>query len=415
MDFPAGMAYFPVVSIIFLCRMSPIILMNNLLLLVSALFFMGAGTNRLTAEGASLCGMGDNPPDRRNPLVISVLPEQGAYAIGDTVTIVMINPSQDTVFVTPALLSYKALSYKEEESGWSAIIDDLQTYWDEDAIDRGYEYAILQPVPPNGEWHCRVAMSDIAVDFSGELRMRFGVRVLKYYPLGPDSTRARMLDVADSWVGRPFIPPEFSAAEDRLSALRLRGGAIRDTVFTVLDPVDNLPLIPPALFQQHPYRLMISEPLDTMPPDQVHRYRLSWPAPFIDGDLELVISARQIWLRSVHDNPNPNELFWYADISREQFSGVGMMLKLYGNEFGEHEREYGSTRFLEWLKPLPQQPQPDAWSDEMIARHTEDFKESRYRNAQKLVEMINGTLAPGAQIRFPERRELDALRPVRWE
>jgi hypothetical protein len=47
--------------------------------------------------------------------------------------------------------------------------------------------------------------------------------------------------------------------------------------------------------------------------------KLSWTSACNDGDYILTITPEQIFFSSGHENPNPNYLFWVADISRTQF------------------------------------------------------------------------------------------------
>ena len=48
--------------------------------------------------------------------------------------------------------------------------------------------------------------------------------------------------------------------------------------------------------------------------------KLSWTSPCNDGDYILTITPEQIFFSRGHENPNPNYLFWSANISRNQFN-----------------------------------------------------------------------------------------------
>jgi hypothetical protein len=53
---------------------------------------------------------------------------------------------------------------------------------------------------------------------------------------------------------------------------------------------------------------------------------ISWRSPRIDGRFVLVLTPLQIYLRSGHDNPNPNYLYWLAPLSPAQFESARAFL-----------------------------------------------------------------------------------------
>ena len=47
---------------------------------------------------------------------------------------------------------------------------------------------------------------------------------------------------------------------------------------------------------------------------------IEWDAPEIDGDYQLVITPEQIYVRSSHDNPNPNKIYFAININPGQYT-----------------------------------------------------------------------------------------------
>lgn len=57
-----------------------------------------------------------------------------------------------------------------------------------------------------------------------------------------------------------------------------------------------------------------------------------------DGTFVLVIHPNRILLQSAHNNPNPNFVYWYADISTEQYEGLCRGLGQYKGRIFADER-----------------------------------------------------------------------------
>lgn len=332
---------------------------------------------------------------------VVVEPVQCTYLLDDIVAFTVSNQYRDTIYVTPSLQGYRGL-----KEGWYTIVDDLQSYWDEANM---YESSILKPIPPGGLWRFSISVNDISRSFPDELGMRFGIKTFKFGREGDRLTGG--LDYGPSWMGTPFLLPAWNEHNDSVFALTPQKGRKRDTIFTVYDPVNNTPVIPVDVFDRHPYRLILADPFDTMEIKVEHktRYVISWPSPSIEGSLDLVISKRQMWLQSSHDNPNPNEIFWVTDIDEVQYTVVQYMLDKHQKDFEDFTSEFGFVRSLGWKKYQPESLGMGEASSER------DFKAKRYQNAKKLIDMINSGLSAGKQMRFPNQEELDRILPVRWE
>ena len=50
---------------------------------------------------------------------------------------------------------------------------------------------------------------------------------------------------------------------------------------------------------------------------------ITWnDTPGIDGHFMLVVHAKQLFLRSGHNNPNPNYVYWVEQLSERQSAGA---------------------------------------------------------------------------------------------
>jgi len=67
------------------------------------------------------------------------------------------------------------------------------------------------------------------------------------------------------------------------------------------------------------------------------RYMVFWnDVPAIDGSFVLVIHPRQVFLRSTHDNPNYNRIYWLSALSVSQYEALIVFLDQYsGNVFSD--------------------------------------------------------------------------------
>lgn len=375
--------------------------MKTFWLTVCLNLFLVSGGYLCYAQALLMVGPEEGAQYQEDPFTVVAEPEQCTYSLDDIITFTVSNGYQDTIYVTPGLQGYRGL-----KEGWCTIVDDLQSYWNEDNI---YESSILEAIPPGGVWRFSIGMNDISRSFPDELGMRFGIKTFKFRRDGERLTPG--LDYGPSWMGKPFLLPAWDEGDDSAFTIRPQKGRKRDTIFTIYDPINHTPVIPVDVLDKHPYRLIVIDPFDTMDVKEEYktRYAISWPSPSIDGSLYLVISRRQVWLLSGHDNPNPNELFWVADITEDQYRGVEDMIRRDNKDFEDFTGESRFVRYLDWKKYLPE----SLGGDKESGRR--DFKAKRYQNAKKLIDMINSGLNPGRQMRFPNQGELDRILPVRWE
>jgi len=92
------------------------------------------------------------------------------------------------------------------------------------------------------------------------------------------------------------------------------------------DSIVDLPILPDDLFSQK----NIPNPCPFNESTKPKRYMIFWDdRPAIDGSFILVIHPTQIFLRSSHDNPNPDCIYWMSPISASQYQALSGILDQY--------------------------------------------------------------------------------------
>jgi hypothetical protein len=88
----------------------------------------------------------------------------------------------------------------------------------------------------------------------------------------------------------------------------------------------SVPLVPPILKSG----LTIPEPCPPTISMEPKRYMIAWnDTPAIDGDFVLVVHPQQLFLRSSHNNPNPNYVYWVEQLSEGQYTQLVKFLDAY--------------------------------------------------------------------------------------
>ena len=69
------------------------------------------------------------------------------------------------------------------------------------------------------------------------------------------------------------------------------------------------------------------------------RYMIAWnDTPGIDGDFMLVVHPTQLFLRSGHNNPNPNYVYWVEQLSEDQYTKLVRFLEAYKGQLFRRDR-----------------------------------------------------------------------------
>jgi hypothetical protein len=91
-------------------------------------------------------------------------------------------------------------------------------------------------------------------------------------------------------------------------------------LFSDFDTANSIQIIPKDALSGKYDALMLNFEFDTHPLNRCNPIiKVYWQSQMIDGEYELVITPKQIYLRSNHENPNPNYLYWLADLKKEQY------------------------------------------------------------------------------------------------
>lgn len=134
-----------------------------------------------------------------------------------------------------------------------------------------------------------------------------------------------------------------------------------------------------------------------------NKIEISWTSYFIDGHYTLVITPRQIYLRSGHDNPNPNFLYWLASISENQY----LSIKDYLNE--------SESTFIHKYTNENSPCLTYSFSKAKIEKHKrKNWTTKRYHNFKTLMTRINKPLRKnGERISIPTEKEFNEIRKLR--
>ncbi len=130
---------------------------------------------------------------------------------------------------------------------------------------------------------------------------------------------------------------------------------------------------------------------------------ISWPSIYIDGRYILVVTPRQIYLISGHENPNPNYLYWLTNISDTQFNKIKDYLGTTQNSTIHNFTSENSSNLTYYFdKAKIEKYKGDNWTNK------------RYDNFQSLMKFINQPLNKnGEKILIPSRIDFKNIKFLR--
>lgn len=97
----------------------------------------------------------------------------------------------------------------------------------------------------------------------------------------------------------------------------------------------SVPLVPPILKAG----VTIPDPCPHTASMEPKRYMIAWnDTPGIDGDFMLVVHPTQLFLRSGHNNPNPNYVYWVEQLSEDQYTKLVRFLEAYKGQLFRRDR-----------------------------------------------------------------------------
>jgi len=163
---------------------------------------------------------------------------------------------------------------------------------------------------------------------------------------------------------------------------------------------DVIPVVPwpldPAQAIEDP-----TPPVRSGPP---RGFMLFWnDTPYIDGDFVLVIHPTQIFLRSMHNNPNPNHVYWLAALSEEQYENLSSFLRSYeGTMLSKTLLQYPGYQLYDLADPKTCQMRPDReLTDRDELAWQQECRDSVNENLHRLLRELNRAIAK-ASSRLPE-------------
>jgi hypothetical protein len=174
------------------------------------------------------------------------------------------------------------------------------------------------------------------------------------------------------------------------------------TAYSLRDSIDNFLVISPDIFQRGATLLVMDFEYDTIPVIKKTGIQITWPGPSIDGRYVLTITPRQIYLKSSHDNPNPNYLYWLTTIHKDQYSRIKEYLAIQNNALEYSANQYSPYHMYFYKNHKEEEFIKETWTDK------------RYENLVALIEMINKPLSPANNtITIPKEDSYESKHPVR--
>jgi hypothetical protein len=164
-------------------------------------------------------------------------------------------------------------------------------------------------------------------------------------------------------------------------------------------PRGSVPLVPAILKAG----VTIPEPCPHTASMEPKRYMISWnDTPGIDGDFMLVVHPKQLFLRSGHNNPNPNYVYWVQQLSDAQYPELVKFLDAYkGQQFRRDRwsRWSGYTLFMLRNPRISPQP-PDRMTPEGEASWRSRSEAAVNANLRRILRELNRGLSQDRALRL---------------
>ena len=147
---------------------------------------------------------------------------------------------------------------------------------------------------------------------------------------------------------------------------------------------------------------VISEPCPHTVSRDPKRYMIAWnDTPAIDGDFIFVVHPTQLFLRSGHNNPNPNYVYWVEQLSDTQYKMLVTVLDDYnGPSFRRNrsDRWPGYTLYTLVNPRISLQP-PDPLTPEREAAWQANSHAAINANLRRILRELNRGLPQDAKLR----------------
>lgn len=162
---------------------------------------------------------------------------------------------------------------------------------------------------------------------------------------------------------------------------------------------DSVPLVPSILKSG----VTIPEPCPHTASMEPKRYMITWnDTPGIDGQFMLVVHPKQLFLRSGHDNPNPNYVYWVEQLSEGQYARLVKFLDAYNGRLFRRDRWSrwpGYTLFILRNPQISPQP-PDPMTPAGGASWRSRADAAVNANLRRILKELNRALVPDRTFRL---------------
>lgn len=366
------------------------------------------------------------------PFSVEVIPAYSVYQSSDTAAIVLHNLGRDTIRALPRLGVRRG-------ADWAIAVADVRSMGLRDGRAPGGSPGAPASVPPGGDARFAVSMADVVRAIPPATPFRFELLVERRKGDGGYAE-------GQLWARGVFTVG--MSLEDSLRAERPSGVGLL-LMDAPYDTAANAPTIPAGLFARAPYRLVLRLPAIRAGILAVGSgcYALRRPSAFARGLVEIVVTRRQIWLRSVDTARNTGRMYWYTEITDEQYTAVAAAVK---RARVEAEREGERTGHMTVGMRLPRIERPignaevddpegsDAarglgrsraksapWASEVMDlpghagaaptdRSEALFLDMLYDTIAEFLARCNRMLPAAHAVRAPSRRDLEGAPPVTW-
>jgi hypothetical protein len=185
----------------------------------------------------------------------------------------------------------------------------------------------------------------------------------------------------------------------------IKYGNVDDTINVYECKYDSLyrvSLIPENILDLSYDFIVIGSAIDTTKASKVKEYEIDWPSLYIDGRFYIAVTPRQIYLRTGHENPNPDFLLWVKNINLEIFNKITLELKD-NSKFKNYEGTCGAgCTILSYEKYKAELEIPDEWTESENIKHENDYYKTLYKNFTSVIDIFNNKLSYSERLIYPD-------------
>ena len=184
------------------------------------------------------------------------------------------------------------------------------------------------------------------------------------------------------------------AAQRHRVKLKLIEAPWDETIHALVIPDNIFSLKADGLVMHLHQRKNVTEPQLT--------FDIEWPSLYDEGSADLIVTQKQIILTSGHNNPNPDYLYWFTDINKQQYQAITFSLKAHRYLFEEYKDITDFYKRLAYKAYLP----------EKSHLSYKDSGNKRYLNTRRLITLFNQVLKQKDQIVIPDKKTFQRQSPL---